>query len=74
MISGLSDPIQSQPHEDHVQRHDRHLRRQHQRGEHQQEHRLRPRHCMRDRAYATGTHETTTPTVDSPAYRNVFQV
>ncbi len=35
---------------------------------------FRPRQSMREKAYATGMHETTTPTVERPAYRNVFQV
>ena len=35
---------------------------------------FRPRHSMRENAYATGTDETTTPTVESPAYTNEFQV
>jgi hypothetical protein len=29
---------------------------------------------MRESAYATGMHETTTPIVDSEATRNVFRV
>ena len=33
---------------------------------------LRPRQRSRASAYATGTLEITTPTVDRPAYRNVF--
>jgi len=34
----------------------------------------RPFHRIRESAYATGMHETTTPIVDSEATRNVFRV
>ncbi len=35
---------------------------------------LRPRHSIRENAYATGTDDSTTPTVESPAYTNEFHV
>jgi hypothetical protein len=67
-ISGLSEPDPPPAHEDHVQRHDRHLYREHQGGQHQDERHLpAPATTSVTGRRATGTHETTTPRAVSPA-------